>query len=133
MAQQKLSRRAPGADRLPRQWLVRLVKWRAAGFIHEVRFHFSGLSHRSDLAAARSVHRECAGALKDRMPYVVEGRKGLQWVAKNGAKFGLMNGMGSAGREYVPGEIHRSDRMASTGLYDDGRKGIRRLTHPAIS
>jgi predicted TIM-barrel fold metal-dependent hydrolase len=72
------------------------------------------------------------GALKDRMPYVVEGRKGLQWVAKNGAKFGLMNGMGSAGREYVPGEIHRSDRMASTGLYDDGRKGIRRLTDPEL-
>src|SRR4030088_2749568 len=67
-------------------------------------------------------------ALKDRMPYVVEGRKGLQWVAKNGAKFGLVNGVGSAGRQYVPGEIHRSDRMASTGLYDDGRKGIRRLT-----
>ena len=42
--------------------------------------------------------------------------------------FGLMNGMGSAGREYVPGVIHRSDRMASTGLYDDGKKGIRRLT-----
>jgi predicted TIM-barrel fold metal-dependent hydrolase len=43
-----------------------------------------------------------------------------------------MNGMGSAGREYVPGEIHRSDRMASTGLYDDGRKGIRRLTDPEL-
>ena len=71
-------------------------------------------------------------ALKDRMPYVVESRKGLQWVAKNGAKFGLMNGMGSAGREYVPGQIHRSDRMASTGLYDDGRKGIRRLTDPEL-
>ena len=71
-------------------------------------------------------------ALKDRMPYVVEGRKGMQWVAKNGANFGLMNGMGSAGREYVPGEIHRSDRMASTGLYDDGRKGIRRLTDPEL-
>jgi len=71
-------------------------------------------------------------AFKDRMPYVVEGRKGMQWVAKNGAKFGLMNGMGSAGREYVPGEIHRSDRMASTGLYDDGRKGIRRLTDPEL-
>jgi uncharacterized protein len=71
-------------------------------------------------------------ALKDRMPYVVEGHKGTQWVAKNGAKFGLMNGMGSAGREYVPGEIHRSDRMASTGLYDDGRKGIRRLTDPEL-
>ena len=71
-------------------------------------------------------------ALKDRMPHVVEGRKGMQWVAKNGAKFGLMNGMGSAGREYVPGEIHRSDRMASTGLYDDGRKGSRRLTDPEL-
>jgi len=71
-------------------------------------------------------------ALKDRMPYVAEGRKGLQWVAKTGAKFGLVNGMGSAGRQYVPGEIHRSDRMASTGLYDDGRKGIRRLTDPEL-
>jgi predicted TIM-barrel fold metal-dependent hydrolase len=71
-------------------------------------------------------------ALKERMPHVVEGRKGMQWVAKNGAKFGLMNGMGSAGREYVPGEIHRSDRMASTGLYDDGRNGIRRLTDPEL-
>lgn len=71
-------------------------------------------------------------ALKARMPYVIEGRKGMQWVAKNGARFGLVNGMGSAGREYVPGEIHRSDRMASTGLYDDGRKGIRRLTDPEL-
>src|ERR1700722_17417130 len=71
-------------------------------------------------------------ALKDRMPYVVEGRKALQWVAKTGAKFGLVNGMGSAGRQYVPGEIHRSDRMASTGLYDDGRRGIRRLTDPEL-
>ncbi len=71
-------------------------------------------------------------ALKDRMPYVTEGRKGPHWVAKNGARFGLMNGMGSAGREYVPGEIHRSDRMASTGLYEDGRKGIRRLTDPDL-
>ena len=54
--------------------------------------------------------------------------KGPEWVSAKGAKFGLVNGMGSAGREYVPGVIHRSDRMASTGLYDDGKKGIRRLT-----
>src|SRR5437764_422132 len=66
--------------------------------------------------------------LKDRMPYVTETSKGRRWVSKNGGNFGLMNGMGSAGREYVPGQIHRSDRMAATGLYDDGRKGIRRLT-----
>src|SRR5712664_2887894 len=71
-------------------------------------------------------------AMKERMPYVVEGAKGPEWVSAKGAKFGLMNGMGSAGREYVPGIIHRSDRMASTGLYDDGKKGIRRLTDPEL-
>jgi predicted TIM-barrel fold metal-dependent hydrolase len=70
--------------------------------------------------------------LKDRMPYVTDTRKGKMWVAKNGANFGLANAMGSAGREYVPGQIHRSDRMASTGLYDDGKKGIRRLTDPEL-
>src|SRR5260370_842869 len=40
--------------------------------------------------------------------------------------------MGSAGREYVPGRIHRADRMASTGLYEDGKKGIRRLSDPEL-
>jgi predicted TIM-barrel fold metal-dependent hydrolase len=40
--------------------------------------------------------------------------------------------MGSAGREYIPGKIHRADRMAATGLYDDGKKGIRRLTDPEL-
>jgi len=67
-------------------------------------------------------------SMKARMPHVVDGPKGPEWTSANGAKFGLVNGMGSAGREYVPGIIHRSDRMASTGLYDDGKKGIRRLT-----
>ncbi|HVH76401.1 MAG TPA: amidohydrolase family protein [Stellaceae bacterium] len=69
---------------------------------------------------------------KDRMPYVTDGPKGPVWVTKAGAQFGLMNGMGSVGREYVPGQIHRSDRMASTGLYDDGKRGIRRLTDPDL-
>jgi len=72
--------------------------------------------------------KNASAAFKDRMPHVVDGPKGPEWVSARGAKFGLMNGMGSAGREYVPGVIHRSDRMASTGLYDDGKKGIRRLT-----
>src|SRR5919109_1115192 len=71
-----------------------------------------------------------SAAMKDRMPYVTAGPKGPVWVTKKGANFGLLNGMGSAGREYVPGVIHRSDRMASTGLYEDGKKGIRRLTDP---
>ncbi len=71
-------------------------------------------------------------ALRDRMPYVTDGPKGPMWVSRNGGNFGLVNGMGSAGREYVPGQIHRSDRMASTGLYEDGRKGIRRLSDPDL-
>src|SRR6266403_357413 len=71
-------------------------------------------------------------ALKDRMPYVTDGPRGKEWVTKNGASFGLMNGMGSAGRLYEPGKIHRSDRMASEGIYDDGKKGIRRMTDPNL-
>jgi len=74
----------------------------------------------------------CSAAMKDRMPYVTEGPKGPVWVTKRGANLGLMNGMGSAGREYVPGQIHRSDRMAATGLYEDGKRGIRRLTDPDL-
>ncbi len=70
--------------------------------------------------------------LRDRMPHVVDGPDGPRWISRNGAQFGLVNGMGSAGRKYVPGEIHRSDRMASTGLYEDGLKGIRRLTDPDL-
>ena len=70
--------------------------------------------------------------LKDRMPYVTDGEEGPVWVSRKGAYFGLVNGMGSAGREYVPGIIHRSDRMASTGLYEDGKKGIRRLSEPDL-
>ena len=70
--------------------------------------------------------------LKDRMPYVTDSERGPVWVSKKGAQFGLQNGMGSAGRQYVPGQIHRSDRMAEQGLYEDGKNGIRRLTEPDL-
>jgi predicted TIM-barrel fold metal-dependent hydrolase len=73
-----------------------------------------------------------SAAFKDAMPYVVDSPKGKIWVARNGAQFGLKNGMGSAGREYVPGHIHRADRMAETGLYADGKAGIDRLTIPEL-
>jgi predicted TIM-barrel fold metal-dependent hydrolase len=73
-----------------------------------------------------------SAALRDRMPYVEQRDDGLRWVSKSGANFGLVNGMGSAGRPYVPGQIHRSDRMAEQGLYADGAKGIRRLTIPEL-
>ena len=71
-------------------------------------------------------------ALRDRMPYVTDGPKGRMWTTKSGANLGMMNGMGSAGRQYIPGKIHRADRMAATGLYDDGQRGIRRLTDPDL-
>ena len=69
---------------------------------------------------------------RDRMPFVEETSNGPQWVSKAGAQFGLQNGMGSAGRRYIPGQIHRSDRMAAQGLYSDGEKGIRRLSDPEL-
>ncbi len=71
-------------------------------------------------------------SLKARMPYVTDGDKGPVWVSRNGGTFGLQNGMGSAGREYIPGQIQRSDRMAAEGLYRDGKNGIRRLTDPDL-
>jgi len=70
--------------------------------------------------------------MRDRMPYVTEGPHGPMWTTTRGANLGVVNGMGSAGRVYVPGKIHRADRMAATGLYDDGRRGIRRLTDPHL-
>ncbi len=70
--------------------------------------------------------------LRARMPYVTDGPRGPVWVTSKGASLGRVCGMGSAGREYVPGRIHRADRMAATGLYDDGRRGIRRLTDPDL-
>jgi len=73
-----------------------------------------------------------SAAMRDRMPHVIDGPKGKVWVTKRGASLGLVNGMGSAGREYVPGRIHRADRMAATGLYEDGKRGIRRLSDPDL-
>jgi hypothetical protein len=75
---------------------------------------------------------QSSSALRDRMPYVTDGPNGRTWMTKRGANLDLMNGMGSAGRKYVPGRIHRADRMASTGLYEDGKLGIRRLTEPEL-
>jgi predicted TIM-barrel fold metal-dependent hydrolase len=66
------------------------------------------------------------------MPYVTDSPKGPAWMTKKGAALGLACGMGSAGREYVPGRIHRADRMAATGLYEDGKRGVRRLTDPEL-
>ena len=74
-----------------------------------------------------------SGQMKYRMPYVdEEAEGGPRWISRGGADFGLVNGMGSAGRKYEPGQIHRSDVMAAEGLYEDGANGIRRLTEPEL-
>jgi uncharacterized protein len=73
-----------------------------------------------------------SASLRDRMPYVAEGPDGPYWTSKNGGSFGLVNGVGPAGHKYVPGQHHRVDVMAATGLYEDGRKGIRRPTDPTL-
>ena len=73
-----------------------------------------------------------SAAMKDRVPYVKDGPDGPYWTCKNGQSFGLMNGVGPAGQKYVPGTHYRVDVMASTGLYEDGKKGIRRPTTPEL-
>jgi predicted TIM-barrel fold metal-dependent hydrolase len=70
--------------------------------------------------------------LKDRMPYVADGPDGPFWTCKNGGLFGLLNGVGPAGQKLVPGQNYRVDVMAATGLYEDGQKGHRRPTDPAL-
>lgn len=70
--------------------------------------------------------------LKGRMPYVTDGPDGPHWRTQTVASMGLLNGMGSGGRKYIPGQIGRSDKMAAQGLFDDGRKGIPRVSDPEL-
>jgi predicted TIM-barrel fold metal-dependent hydrolase len=75
---------------------------------------------------------EAPRALKDRMPYVADGPDGPRWVAKNGAGFGLKNAVGPSGAPFVPGQNYRVDKMAETGLYEDGKKDVRRVSDPHL-
>ena len=73
-----------------------------------------------------------SAAMRDRMPYVTDGPDGPYWTCRNGTSFGLVNGVGPSGQKYVPGLHYRADVMASTGLYEDGRRGLRRPTDPTL-
>ena len=67
------------------------------------------------------------------MPYVeADAEGGARWVSRSGADFGLVNGMGIRRSRIRAGAIHRSHLMAAEGLYEDGKKGIRRLTDPEL-
>src|SRR6266704_4900570 len=70
--------------------------------------------------------------LKERMPYVEDGPDGRHWVAKNGADFGLVNGVGPGGAKHVPGQNVRVDIMAEHGLYSDAKKGKFRCRDPHL-
>ena len=77
-------------------------------------------------------------AMRDRMPYVEQdGPAGPRWTTKSGLSMGLANGKGSkgalgVGTPFVAGRTHRDDRIAATGLYEDGSKGILRPTTPEL-
>src|ERR1043166_348912 len=79
---------------------------------------------------------EAPAHLKDRMPYVdskPDANGDKWWVAKGGAiKFGIAGGVGASGTKYQPGKQLRVDVMASTGLYTDGKQGIRRPVDPHL-
>ena len=71
-------------------------------------------------------------AMRDRMPYVTDGPDGPFWTCKNGMSFGLVGGVGPGGAKLVPGQNYRVDKMAAVGLYEDGKKGLRRPTDPHL-
>ena len=73
-----------------------------------------------------------SAALKERMPYVTDGPDGPHWTCKNGTSFGLVCGVGPGGAKLVPGQNYRVDKMAATGLYEDAKRGIRRVIDPDL-
>ena len=75
---------------------------------------------------------EARAGFRDRMPYVTDGPDGPWWTSRNGVSFGLKNGVGPSGQKYVPGQHYRADKMAATGLYDDGRQDVRRVSDPHL-
>src|SRR5262249_39677320 len=73
---------------------------------------------------------EAKRELKDRMPFVEDGADGPRWLTKAGVEMGLVGGTGSVGGKFVPGQNYRVDKMAETGLYEDGKRGVRRPGDP---
>jgi predicted TIM-barrel fold metal-dependent hydrolase len=73
-----------------------------------------------------------SAGLKDRMPHVVDGPDGPHWTSKSGYSYGLVCGVGPSGQKFIPGQNHRVDRMAAVGLYDDAKRGVRRVIDPDL-
>src|SRR5262245_4758689 len=73
-----------------------------------------------------------SAALSDRKPNVTDRPDGPYWTSKNGMSFGLFCGVGPSGQKLVPGQNYRVDKMAATGLYEDAKRGIRRVIDPHL-
>jgi hypothetical protein len=95
-----------------------------------VQTDFGRLPSRSSWLTSELFVSEAKRELKERMPYVEDGPDGPYWTTKSGIKMGLVGGIGSVGGKFVLGQNYRVDKMAETGLYEDGKKGIRRPVDP---
>ena len=56
----------------------------------------------------------------------------IPFRAKNGADFGLLNGVGPGGAKLVPGQNVRVDIMEEHGLFSDAKKGQVRCSDPHL-
>jgi uncharacterized protein len=75
---------------------------------------------------------EASASMKSRMPYVVDSPEGPRWTTRANVPLGFACQVGATGRKYIPGMSERTDKMAAEGLFDDGAKGIRRVSEPNL-
>ena len=73
---------------------------------------------------------EAPQEFKDRMPRLEDSPEGPIWTVK-GRKIGSFPDV-VTGERYRPGMGVQIERMAATGLYSDGEKGLRRPTTPEL-
>lgn len=71
-------------------------------------------------------------AFRERMPFVEDTPKGPRWTTKGGLHLGFTCALGATGRPYEPGKVERADKMAAEGLYEDGKRGLRRISDPHL-
>jgi len=57
--------------------------------------------------------RGASATMRERMAFVADGPDGPTWKTKRGANLGAVNGMGSAGRQYIPGAERPEDLPAA--------------------
>src|SRR5262245_12288735 len=74
--------------------------------------------------------REAPAAFRERVPQLIDRPDGPTWVVQ-GRQIGVYPDVLS-GFRYRPGIGPQVERMAASGLYRDGEKGLRRPTTPEL-